>query len=71
MKGIALKIRRIVAGLTLATALATGALLTNTPVATPADTTWGAPSPEDTTWGARPPSTGGGTTVTPLDTTWG
>ncbi|MGV9891693.1 hypothetical protein [Streptomyces sp. NPDC003395] len=68
------KLRRIAAGLALATAAVTGLTLADhiTPRAT-MDTTWGAPAgTDDTTWGT-PPTDGTPTVpvITPLDTTWG
>jgi hypothetical protein len=68
------RIRCIVASLTLATAAATGAVITHTVTAPRIDTTWGAPA--DTTWGSEPvdlPVTlpVDLPTITPLDTTWG
>lgn len=52
------RLRRIAAGIGIAAAAATGAVLIDQAVTIPQDTTWGAPAPD----------TG---TVTPLDTTWG
>lgn len=60
------KLRRIAATLTLATAAATGALLTDTATATPADTVWGAPA---TTEPAAPDHDTA--PVTTFDTAWG
>lgn len=71
------RIRCIVAGLTLATAAATGAVITHTVAAPRIDTTWGASdTADDTTWGSEPvdlPVTlpVDLPTITPLDTTWG
>lgn len=67
------RIRCIVAGLTLATAAATGAIITHTVAAPRTDTTWGAPdTADDTTWGTPPIDLPGNLPViTPLDTTWG
>jgi hypothetical protein len=67
------RIRCIVAGLTLATAAATGAIITHTVAAPRTDTTWGAPATaDDTTWGSEPVGLPVDLpTITPLDTTWG
>jgi hypothetical protein len=74
------RIRRLIAGLTLTAAAATGlALTTDLPTLHPAsDTTWGAPdSPNDTRWDTAPtetevePPADNGPAITPLDTTWG
>ncbi len=60
------RLRRI-AALTLATAAATGALLTGTATAVPADTAWGAPAPT-----VQPATPNTDTTpVTTFDTAWG
>lgn len=69
-------LRRLLAGLTIATAAAAGTLtVATTADAAPADTTWGAPSTDhtnDTTWGTPPTDdTGGDGTAVPNDTTWG
>lgn len=75
-------LRRLLAGLTIATAAATGSLTaTGTATAAPTgDTAWGAPDPghdttNDTAWGTPPTdddnAVGGGATVTPFDTAWG
>ncbi len=48
------RIRRLIAGLTLAALAVLGHGLTDEPTATTQDTTWGAPTtvvPFDTTWG--------------------
>jgi hypothetical protein len=72
------RLRTIAAGLGLAAATATGAALTSDLAASPqGDTTWGAPDTGATTVddgatdGTTTPATDPGTTVTPLDTTWG
>lgn len=60
------RIRRLIAGLTLATAAALGLLAAGHAMTPASDTTWAAPAtPDDTTWVA--PAT---SDVTPLDTTW-
>lgn len=69
------RIRKLLAGLTLVTAAATGTLLTTGLPAVPPDTTWGAPATQDdTTWGTTPQvgqDATSGSVATPLDTTWG
>ena len=73
-------LRRLLAGLALTAAAATGTLTAATTASAdpaPTDTTWGTPAPTDTpadtTWGVAPTGqdNGAGITVTPLDTTWG
>ncbi|MFD7995463.1 hypothetical protein [Streptomyces mexicanus] len=75
-------LRRLIAGITITAAAATGTLVAATTAS--ADTGWGIVSPgtsttgttgtsgtNDTGWGT-PPTTGtGGTTVQPYDTGWG
>ena len=66
------RLRRIAAGLSLAAAAATGAYLADDATATQGDTTWGAPDTTPTADdGSTAADTDPGTTVTPLDTTWG
>lgn len=67
------RLRRIAAGLSLAAAAATGAVLADDAIATTqGDTTWGAPDTTTVDDGnGTTPATDPGTTVTPLDTTWG
>lgn len=65
------RIRCIIAGLTLATAAATGAVITHTD-ASRTDTTSSADTTNDTTWGSEPVKLPVDLpTITPLDTTWG
>ncbi len=67
---------RVLAGLALTTAAATGVLTTNT---VSADTAWGAPATEDdTAWGnppgegdPEPPASPTLPPVAPFDTAWG
>jgi hypothetical protein len=65
-------LRRLIAGLTLATAAAAGTLAA-TDSAAAADTAWDAPATtQDTGWGTPPvDSIPDGTILTPLDTGWG
>ena len=78
-------LQRVLAGLALATAAATGTLVatTDATAAPVGDTAWGAPATtNDTAWGT-PPTDGGDATdpgsagdvvstlVTPFDTAWG
>lgn len=66
------RLRRLAAGLSLAAAAATGAVLAEDAIATTqGDTTWGAPDTTTVDDGTSAPATDTGTTVTPLDTTWG
>lgn len=72
------RIRRLLAGLTLAIAAAAGTIAATGLPATPPDTTWGSHTTvDDTTWGSTPQDVTGtvedatGVTITPLDTTWG
>lgn len=68
------RLRRIAAGLSLAAAAATGAYLADDAIATTqGDTTWGAPdtTPTVNDGSSTTANTDPGTTVTPLDTTWG
>lgn len=60
-------LKRLLAGLALATAAATGTLTTSNLTAPP-DTAWGAPA---TTPDIAPADEVIGTIVTPLDTAWG
>lgn len=65
-------LRRLIAGLSLATACAAGGLLAATEAsAAPADTAWGAPSADDTAWGTPPADGTGGPVGAPNDTAWG
>lgn len=60
--------RRLLAGLTLATAAATGSLAATDTIATPqGDTAWGAPDITELPVTAP----GDGPVVNPLDTAWG
>lgn len=69
------RIRRLLAGLTLAIAAATGTIAATGLPAAPPDTTWGShATTDDTTWGVTAEADQdavAGTVVTPLDTTWG
>lgn len=65
------RLRKLAAGLGLAAAAATGALITDDILTTQSDTTWGAPDTDPTVTPAIDGDTGTGTAVTPLDTTWG
>lgn len=69
------RLRRLAAGLGIAAAAATGALIADHALTPQSDTTWGAPDTDPTlTLGVDTGTdTGitGGVTVTPLDTTWG
>jgi len=68
-------LRRLIAGLTLTLATATGYALTDGTIAAPAgDTAWGAPDTTGDTAATQPTddsSQGSGATVTPFDTAWG
>ena len=71
------RLARVLAGLALTTAAATGTISLHT-VSVSADTAWGAPATEDdTAWGTPgdtpdlPPGDGEGPVGVPLDTAWG
>lgn len=68
------RLRRLAAGLSIAAAAATGALIADQVLAPQGDTTWGAPDTDPTATPAVDTGTDpgtGDTAVTPLDTTWG
>jgi hypothetical protein len=64
-------LRRLIAGLTLTLATATGYAITDQLAAAPADTAWGAPDTTDAPPVVTEPFDTSAVTVTPLDTAWG